>query len=275
MKTASDPMNMPHQPLLSVVVPTFNDGELLERCLRSIMAAAVPSIEVVVVDDGSDRPEALAGIARATALFPDARLVRIGNAGPSAARNRGLAESRGRWVAFVDADDEVAPGGLAARLALAGDDLAVAATYGSVIFVEPDGSRRMSGWMTGRRPLPVDRIGDRDGVPGFLWAYLVRSDVMRALGGMDESLRIMEDFDLLARLGGSGALVVGGAEPACIQHRRPGSLARGSARRQAAGALRFLAKARREGYFSRGQLLRRYLRVPLAAAKIVLRYRRR
>ena len=265
---------MPVQHILSTVIPTFNDGELLERCLRSIAKQDVAT-EIIVVDDGSDRPEALAGIARAMVAFPAARLIRTDNRGPSAARNRGLAESGGRWITFVDADDEVAPGGLAARLALAGDDSAVVATYGGVIFVEPDGRRWTSQWMTGRRPLPVDRIGDRDGVPGFLWASLVRADALRALGGLDESLRIMEDFDLLARLGRSGAVVVGGAEPVCIQYRRTGSLARGSARRQAAGALRFLAKAGREGYFSRRQLLRRYLRVPVAAAKIVLRYSRR
>jgi len=266
---------MSPQPLVSVIVPTFNDGEFLARCLGSIAAQGVSPIEVIVVDDGSDHPEALAEIARAAALFPDTRVIRTENGGPSSARNRGLAESSASWVTFVDADDELAPGGLAARLSLASTDPDVIATYGGVTFVEPNGSRWTSRWLTGRRLLPVNQIGDRDGVPGFLWAYLLRSEAIRTLGGLDESLRIMEDFDLLARLGRRGAVVLGGADPVCIQHRRPGSLARGSARRQAAGALRFLAKARREGYFSRRELLRRYLRVPLAAAKIMLRYSRR
>lgn len=264
---------MLQDPLISVIIPTYNDGDLLERCLRSVAAQQALSVEVIVVDDGSTRPEALAGIAQATTQFPETRLIRTPNAGPSAARNRGLAESRGTWIAFVDADDELAPDGLVTRLALAEEDPAVTATYGAVTFVEPDGSRWNSGWMTGRFQLPVARIGDRGGVPGFLWAYLLRADALRALGGLDEKLHIMEDFDLLARLGGTQAVVVGGSTVAYVQHRRPGSLARGSARRQAAGALSFLAKARRQGYFSRRDLLRRYLRVPLAAAKVALRYR--
>ena len=260
---------------VSVIVPTHEDGELLERCLRSIAAQDVQPLEVIVVDDGTRSAAALAGIARAMAAHPAARLVRQENAGPSAARNRGLAEARGGWVAFVDADDELAHGSLGYRLALAGGDPQVVATYGAVEFVESDGRRWTSAWRTGRGPLPVDRIGDRGGVPGFLWAYLLRADAVRRLGGLDTSLRIMEDFDLLARLARARGVVVGGDRAVSIQHRRPGSLARGSARRQAAGALRFLAKARREGYFARRELLRRYLRVPLAAAKVALRYRMR
>lgn len=264
---------MSYQPLISVIVPTFNDGELLERCLRSVAAQDLASVETIVVDDGSTTSEALIGIERARQLFPGTRFVRTVNAGPSAARNRGVAESQGLWIAFVDADDELAPGSLASRLALASDDPAVVAAYGGVIFAEPNGSRWHSTWMTGRQLLPVEQIGDRNGVPGFLWAYILRADAVRELGGLDETLDIMEDFDLLARLGLKGRVVVGGKRPAYIQHRRAGSLARGSARRQALGVLRFLAKARRERYFSRRELLRRYLRVPIGAAKVMLRYR--
>lgn len=266
---------MPEQYLVSVVVPTFDDGDLLERCLRSVAEQGVAGVEVIVVDDGSARPEALAGIDRALAAYPAVRLVRTANAGPSAARNRGLAESSGMWIAFVDADDEIAPGGIAHRLALAQSNPAVVATYGGTEFVEADGTRWRSGWMAGQRVLPINRIGDRGGVPGFLWAYLLRADTLRELGGLDTNLRIMEDFDLLARLGRGGGVVVGSSDLVCIQHRRAGSLARGSAWRQASGALCFLAKARRERYFLPLELARRYARVPYAALKIMWQNRSR
>ena len=85
----------------------------------------------------------------------------------------------------------------------------------------------------------------------------------------------MEDFDLLARLARGGGTFVGDVAIGYIQHRRLGSLARGSAIRQMRGALRFLGKARRQGYFSRRDLVRRYLRVPVAALKVAMLYRRR
>ena len=155
---------------ISVIVPTHDDGDLLERCLRSIAAQTLPPLEVIVVDDGSTRPEAVAGLERAVELLPTTRLIRQANAGPSAARNRGLAESGGRWIAFVDADDELPPDSLARRRALVGAVDDVVAAYAGVAFEEPDGRRHRSAYRPLRGPLPVDRSGDRYGVPGFLWA---------------------------------------------------------------------------------------------------------
>lgn len=260
---------------ISVIVPTHDDGDLLERCLASIAAQILAPMEIIVVDDGSTRPEALAGIERALARHPTTRLVRQVNAGPSAARNRGVVESRGDWIAFVDADDELPPNSLAHRRALVSESEDIVAAYADVSFVEPDGRRHRSSYRSGHGPLPVDRIGDRDGVPGFLWAYLIRSTALRTTDGFDEDLRMMEDFDLLARLARAGGTFVGDDAIGYIQHRRRGSLARGSALRQMKGALRFLAKARRERYFSRRDLARRYMRVPIAALKVALLYRLR
>lgn len=256
---------------ISVIIPTYNDGDLLERCIDSVAAQTLAPLEVIVVDDGSTHPDARAGIARAVRRHPWVRLIRQRNAGPSAARNRGLAACGGDWVAFVDADDVLVEDSLEQRMALVDDD-DVAASYAGIRFIEPDGREHVSRYLAGRGPLPIARIGDGDGVPGFLWAYLIRTAALRRIGGLDERLSIMEDFDLLARLGRDGAIVTGGPGLAYVQHRRRGSLARGSAWRQWAGTLRFLAKARREGYFTKRELARRYLRAPLAAAKVAVRY---
>lgn len=99
----------PLPPAISVVIPVFNDAAGLQRCLASVLAQDVPSLEVLVVDDGStdDTP----AVAQAYAQR-DARVRVIGqaNAGTGAARNRGLAQARGEWVHFVDADDTLMPG---------------------------------------------------------------------------------------------------------------------------------------------------------------------
>ena len=268
-----------HQPAegrdVSVVVPTFDDGGLLSRCLSSIVAQSLPPREIIVVDDGSADPAALAGLAEAMAKFPDVLFLRQPNAGPSAARNLGLERCSGAYVAFVDADDELLADSLRIRRDLFDLHPGITASYCGIRFVEPDGREQASAYRTGRRPLEIDGIGLRGGVPGFLWAYMFRKAAVVAAGGCNETLTIMEDFDLLARIGRAGGAFAGTDEPGYVQHRGAASLSRASARRQLAGALRFLAEARRQRYFSRAGLIRRYLRLPMASLKIILRYRRR
>jgi glycosyltransferase involved in cell wall biosynthesis len=93
---------------VSVVIPAWRAADTIARAVRSVLDQSVPVLEVLVIDDGSpdDIPAALAGL-------PDTvRVIRQSNAGASAARNRGLDEARGEWVAFLDADDEWLPGRL-------------------------------------------------------------------------------------------------------------------------------------------------------------------
>jgi glycosyltransferase involved in cell wall biosynthesis len=89
-------------PLASVVVPLYNKAPYVRRTLESVAGQTLEDLEVIVVDDGSTD-----GSAEAVAAFTDSRfrLVRQSNAGPGAARNRGLAEVTAPYVAFLDADD--------------------------------------------------------------------------------------------------------------------------------------------------------------------------
>ncbi|MGA9525396.1 MAG: glycosyltransferase family A protein [Myxococcaceae bacterium] len=91
---------------VSVVVPLYNKARWVRRSLDSIAAQSLRDFEVIVVNDGStDGSEEL------VEQYPDPRfrLVNQQNAGPGAARNRGIAESRAPLVAFLDADDEWLP----------------------------------------------------------------------------------------------------------------------------------------------------------------------
>ena len=259
---------------ISVVVPTFNDGNLIRRCIASIAAQTLQPHEIIVVDDGSTDRGAIAELEVVVRCFPAVTLLRQPNSGPSAARNAGLARCTGTLVAFVDADDELTPDSLSVRQELFDSHPDLVGAFTGVRFAEEGGRHWCSSYRSGVAQLDIDRIGDRDGVPGFLWAYLLRVEAVRAARGLNPDLRIMEDFDLLARIGRNGGRFAGTETIGYIQHRRPGSLARGSARRQMVGALRFLAEARRQGYFTRTSLIRRYLRVPWAALKVLILYGR-
>jgi hypothetical protein len=99
---------------VSVIVPLYNKARFVQRSLDSIRAQTWTDFELLVVDDGStdESAEVVAGYTE-----PRLRLIRQANAGPGAARNRGLAEARGEYVAFLDADDEWLPEFLARSLA--------------------------------------------------------------------------------------------------------------------------------------------------------------
>ncbi len=89
-------------PGVSAVVPTYNRATLVERAVRSVLAQTCPPDEIIVVDDGStdDTRE------RVTALGESIRFVQTPHVGAAGARNAGVREARGAWVAFLDSDDE-------------------------------------------------------------------------------------------------------------------------------------------------------------------------
>jgi CDP-glycerol glycerophosphotransferase (TagB/SpsB family) len=114
-------------PLLSVVVPFHDASSTLARCVASLQAQTCARLEVLLVADGED--DAAGWIADELAADdPRVRVVRQRARGPAAARNHGVAEAHGRYLAFCDADDTVPPGGYAVlveALERSGSDLVV------------------------------------------------------------------------------------------------------------------------------------------------------
>jgi len=104
--------------LVSVVIPCFNAAQYLAGAVRSVLAQQTPQTEIIIVDDRSTDDSR--DVARSLAeQFPQVHLREQSvNAGPAAARNLGLRHAVGRFVCFLDADDEYAPGFFARALAM-------------------------------------------------------------------------------------------------------------------------------------------------------------
>ena len=100
---------------VSVIVPLFNKAPYIERALSSVAAQTYRDFELIVVDDGSTDEGP-----RIVEAFNDLpiHLIRQENAGPGAARNRGLELAQGELVAFLDADDEWLPNYLSENVRL-------------------------------------------------------------------------------------------------------------------------------------------------------------
>jgi glycosyltransferase involved in cell wall biosynthesis len=90
--------------LVSVIIPSFNKAGFLGEAIESVLQQTYRNFDIVVVDDGSsDNTRDVA------AAYPSVRYIRQENQGPSSARNRGLLDSKGEYLVFLDADDRLLP----------------------------------------------------------------------------------------------------------------------------------------------------------------------
>jgi len=187
-------------PEVTVVVPTRDRPHMLAQALRSVLCQVDVDLEVMVVDD-SEGASAAPVVARLA--DPRVRLVRHGGVrGAGAARNTGIAEARGRWIAFLDDDDLWAPTKLSAQLA--GARAADAGwVYGGDVTV--DASLRVIGGDSPPSPAEVVRdLPRHNAVPAGCSNVAVRRDVLSSVGTFDSTLATSEDWDLWIRLASVG-----------------------------------------------------------------------
>jgi glycosyltransferase involved in cell wall biosynthesis len=203
-----------HQaPRLSVVIPVFNRASVLPRAVGSVLRQTMDDLEVVVVDDGSQ--DETAAVARSHG-DSRVRLVRLTtNQGVARARNVGVREARGDWIAFLDSDDEWRPPRLERQRdwRAAGDSSVMYCRYVRHV---PD---PVSRWVPG----PALHCGDAfralvrgwDPLPSCVVA---RRAVLAAMRPFDESLPAFADYEMWLRLAAGGVDFVGLDEVLVVKH---------------------------------------------------------
>ena len=121
--------------LVSVVIPTYNRATELPSAIESVLGQTYPSVEVIIVDDGStDGTEALI-----QTRFPRVRYLRQSNRGPAAARNAGIKAASGPYIAFLDSDDRWMPQKLERQIGLLRERPEVGLVFSTVRFVSRRG----------------------------------------------------------------------------------------------------------------------------------------
>jgi glycosyltransferase involved in cell wall biosynthesis len=144
---------------LSVVIPTHNVGPWIEETLRSVLAQDLAGMEVIVVDDASD-DETLDLVAAAAAQDDRLRLVRSSVRGGGSARNRGVQEATGRYLAFCDGDDLV-PAGAYRALVDSLDESGSEIAFGDFLKFSPTDTWRPTANMAAfSRPARGRRLAD-------------------------------------------------------------------------------------------------------------------
>ena len=184
------------RPDVSVVIPTRDRRDRLGLAMRSALSQRDVELEVIVVDDGSsDGTQAMVQ----ALTEPRVRLVRnTVPLGESGARNRGITEATGSWVAFLDDDDLWAPDKLIDQLhALRATGRAWA--YGGEVVVDDD-----LNLLSGAPPPSPEQLAAalvrHNAVPGSASSVIVASEVLDRVGPFDPGLRRTADWDMWLRL---------------------------------------------------------------------------
>lgn len=188
------------QPLVSVVIPTFNHGHLIGRALRSVLSQTWSKLEVIVVDNHSSD-----GTERVVTAMDDPRIkyIQFHNRGIIAAsRNVGIRAASGEWIAFLDSDDWWSLGKI--------ESCAKSFDFADVIYHRLQIVPEARVWMRHRciRSWQVHAPVARDlllrGNPVATSALVVRKELMDRIRGFDERRDFFaaEDYDAWIRLAG-------------------------------------------------------------------------
>jgi glycosyltransferase involved in cell wall biosynthesis len=180
-------------PLVSVIIPCYNGEAFLEEAIESALAQTYQPVEVIVVDDGStDRSPAIAH------RFP-VRYLRQYNRGLTETRNRGIRESKGDYIVFLDADDRLRPEAIETGICVMAERPECAMVVGDHVFVSEDGGHLRDSRKDCLTASHYEALL-RSNFIEMISSVLFRRVVLEEIGGFDTGLRVAEDYELYMRI---------------------------------------------------------------------------
>jgi glycosyltransferase involved in cell wall biosynthesis/SAM-dependent methyltransferase len=181
------------RPLVSVVIPCHNQARFMTEAIESVLAQTYSNYEIVVIDDGSEDNTGEIG-----ARYPMVRCVRQENCGLAAARNRGVQESRGEYLLFLDADDRLLPGALEAGLECFAANPDCGFVFGRHVRIGHGGEFLSEGPPFPGGPDPYEELLRRNWIA--MHATVIYRRGVFASFQFNPSLRACEDYDLYLRV---------------------------------------------------------------------------
>jgi len=179
---------------ISVILPTYNRKHTLQRSIGSILNQTYRPSEIIIIDDGSsDGSSELI-----ESDYPNIRLIKQSNSGVSSARNKGIKNSKGQWIALMDSDDEWLPDKLEKQVQALKE-------YSEYLFCHTNEI-----WI--RRGVRVNQGKKHQKYGGYIFdkcldicrispsSSLFHKSILEDAGLFDESLRVCEDYDLWLRI---------------------------------------------------------------------------
>jgi len=191
-------LNMSMNPVISVVMPTYNRAHLISRAIHSVLNQTYENLELIIVDDGStDNTE------QVVQSFNDTRLKYIKqpkNSGAAAARNTGIEAALGAYIAFLDSDDEWLPHKLEKQVkAFSVAPPEVGVVYSGIWWLE-DGKTKYFSYPNNIKKDGYLRHSILKKGFIFLQSSVVKRECFSKAGMFDERLVVLEDWELWLRI---------------------------------------------------------------------------
>lgn len=183
-------------PLISVIIPVYNGEATIKETIQSVLEQTFTDFELIVIDDGSqDSTFAV------VSSIPDSRLkvFPYPNAGLAASRNRGISQATGEYISFIDADDLWVPDKLEEQLKAIQTNLQAGVAYSWTNWIDETGKFIRTGGHITENGKVYEKLLLRDFVESGS-NPLIRTKALAEVGGFDQSLPAVEDWDMWLRL---------------------------------------------------------------------------
>jgi len=167
-----------NKPLVSIVMPCYQNGQTLARTVRSIQSQSFADWELIAVDDGS-KDDTLAVLTRLAATEPRMRVIHQENGGVSAARNAGMDAAKGQWISFVDADDHLLEHALTHLLSMADDETDIICGAYEMHFRDEGGRIEKHACAAGDLQTVLESLVRGDSALNSMCARLYRTQLLR------------------------------------------------------------------------------------------------